>query len=1212
MQPNDPSYQAGPPISIQLLGEARLMRAGAPWQGKRYDKVIALLAYLILEGERSHSREQLAALLWPSLTADAARTNLRQSLYYLRQFFSSHADALLHADRDSARFVHVPEVCSVDVKVLTEQFPTCPDCPTAPMSPPCERCLGRLKNRADAYQGELLAGIELADAPDFDVWLDAQRQSLLGRAFSYSERLRNAYEALGRLGPAIAYAQRCVRLEPWNEAGHREHMRLLAIAGQHGTAETLYDAYRDNLARDLNVEPEQTTHSLFEHIHKREIEPREEISPVTPSPVPVADVSMGRRQATILCCHIDQPTDTYADAPELLAQARSLCATILRRHAGHLSLGQGGFLYAYIGYPQASEHAGELAVQASLELQRHFVGRYRFRAGIHTGIILAGFDPALPDIVGDVTATAWRLCTRLQKSGIALSETTRALLPSKFDLEALKPVSIPGNSGVASSSVPVFKLSTPVSSTVRNVASPSPATELIGRKAELRRLKELWERACASDPQFLVISGEPGMGKTHLADALRRWVETSPAVIRHLHCYPEHQHSPLYPVIGLLRSVMDISVDATLAEQQHALIHYLEQHHPAIAKQAAPLLMSMLSIATEDSPVLSPRQRKLQTLDMLLIMLDSMALRHPLLLLIEDAQWLDVTSLDLLERLVHRNDKLALFTLVTARPEFNPSWLDQSAVLKLAPLKDEHIARLVRASEAGLSREAVDQIVRRADGIPLYAEQMARYSRESADEIPLTLHYLLLARLDTVPHARRLLQLAATLGRTFDKTLLQRISGLATKELDDALNELIAARLIAALPSGDMYQFHHALIQEAAYKTQIAPDLRAAHLKVARAFELHYAQRAAQQPGEMARHYTLGGDTRAALPWRLLAGRRALRVCAGTEAVDELQAGLALVPHLPKSADKRNLELELLLTLGRALLLLRGYGSEEAVEVYDRAMDLCHENVPIHQRFEIIWGLWMVSSSRKGSSFKKSWELTERLMHLAQESADPYLLAQAYSAATNISLWTDRLEDACRFAQAALNQPIGNARDASEGLDPRVTSLAHLSWALWRLGRNEKALAASRKSLYLARASDNPDTLCFALAFAAMLHRFQRNIPRAMQYVNELRRESSRHTIAIWKGVADMLLAWKQAYDRNPSGITRLNSSLHAIQKVMPGVAVMFFHTLAEAYGLLGRRAEQLRTVNKGLKVARQVDEAFFSSLLLEMRRERLAHQTQQ
>src|SRR5690606_30489768 len=325
-------------------------------------------------------------------------------------------------------FVHVPEVCSVDVKVLTEQFPTCPDCPTAPMSPPCERCLGRLKNRADAYQGELLAGIELADAPDFDVWLDAQRQSLLGRAFSYSERLRNAYEALGRLGPAIAYAQRCVRLEPWNEAGHREHMRLLAIAGQHGTAETLYDAYRDNLARDLNVEPEQTTHSLFEHIHKREIGPREEISPVTPSPVPVADVSRGRRQAAILCCHIDQPTDTYADDPELLAQARSRCATILRRHAGHVSRGQGGFLYAYIGYRQASEHAADLAVQASLELQRHFVGRYRFRAGIHTGVILAGFDPALPDIVGDVTATAWRLCTRLQKSGIALSETTRALL----------------------------------------------------------------------------------------------------------------------------------------------------------------------------------------------------------------------------------------------------------------------------------------------------------------------------------------------------------------------------------------------------------------------------------------------------------------------------------------------------------------------------------------------------------------------------------------------------------------------------------------------------------------------------------------------------------------------------------------------------------------------------------------------------------------
>lgn len=1212
MQPDNDSLQTRPPICIQLLGEARLLQGNKPWQGKRYHKVIALLAYLILESDRSHPREYLAALLWPSLTPDAARTNLRQSLYYLRQFFASEADALLQTDRDSARIVHIPEICSVDVKVLTEQLPTCPDCPTTPMSPPCGRCLARLKNRADAYQGEFLAGIELLDAPDFDTWLDAQRQNLRARAFSCAERLRNAYEALGRLGPAIAYAQRCVQLEPWNEAGHREHMRLLAIAGQHGTAETLYDAYRDNLARDLNVEPEHTTHSLFEHIHKREIEPREEPAPLPPAHPPLADASMGRRLVTILCCHIDQPAATYDDAPELLAQARSLCATILRRHAGHLSLGQGGFLYAYMGYPQASEHAGELAVQASLELQRHFAGRYRFRAGIHTGIILAGFDPALPDIVGDVTAIAWRICTRLQKSGIAISEPTSVLLQGKFKLDSLAPVSAAINPGDIGSSVRVFKLSPPASTVVRNIASPIPENELIGRKAELRRLKDLWEQCCAGDPQFLVISGEPGIGKTHLADALRRWVETHPVVVRHLHCYPEHQHSPLFPVIGLLRSVMGISPDNSHIGQQHALKRYLEQHHPAIAKDAAPLLMSMLSIANEESPVLSPRQRKLQTLDMLLIMLDSMALRHPMLLLIEDAQWLDVTSLDLLERLVHRRDQLALFTLVTARPEFRPSWLDQGAVLKLAPLKDEHVARLVRTVEADLPREVVEGIVRRADGIPLYAEEMARYSRESVHDIPSTLHYLLLARLDSVSHARRLVQLAATLGRTFDKSMLLRISGLAVTDLDNALKELVSARLITPLQSDDRYQFHHALIQEAAYNTQITPDRRAAHLKVARTLDRHYARRAAQQPSEMARHYTLAGDARAALPWRLMAGRKALGVCACTEAVDELQAGLRLMPLLPQNDERRSLELDLLLTLGQALLLLRGYGSDEAAAVYDRAMALDCEQASIRQRFEILWGLWMVSSSRAGSSFTKSWELTEQLLRLARESADPYLVAQAHAAATNISLWTNRLDDACRFAQAAVDQAIGPARDTSEGLDPRVTSLGHLSWALWRLGRNDKALAASRNSLTIARASDNPDTLCFALAFAAMLHRFQGNVPRAMQYIHELQRESSRHAIAIWKGIGDMLLAWKQAYDRNPAGITRLNTSVQAIQKIMPGVAVMFFHALADAYGLLGRRAEQLRTLNKGLKAARQVDEEFFSSLLQEMRRDCLQHQTQQ
>src|SRR5690606_6866444 len=147
---------------------------------------------------------------------------------------------------------------------------------------------------------------------------------------------------------------------------------------------------------------------------------------------------------------------------------------------------------------------------------------------------------------------------------------------------------------------------------------------------------------------------------------------------------------------------------------------------PAIAEDAAPLLMNMLSIAPQTTPVLSPRQRKLQTLDMLLLLLEGLARRLPVLLLIEDAQWLDITSRDLLERLIHRRDRLALFTLLPARPESQPSWLGPGSVLWLAPLKDKDIARLAQCAAPGLPRHTVQHIVQRADGIPLYAEEMAR------------------------------------------------------------------------------------------------------------------------------------------------------------------------------------------------------------------------------------------------------------------------------------------------------------------------------------------------------------------------------------------------------------------------------------------------------------------------------------------------------
>lgn len=1201
-----------PSLSIRLLGEVQLMRDEQALNGKLYDKVIALLAYLIAESDRSHTREHLAALFWPALPPDAARGNLRQALYYLRQAFHTDAAFLLSSNRDTVRFMHGVSRCRVDLKIFTEPAPVCLQCTTKSLPTPCESCLSHLEMRFKTYQGEFLAGVSLSDTPDFDIWLDTQRLSLRGLAFALAEQLSNTHESQGNLETALAYALRCIQLEPWNEAGHRQHMRLLAYKGQHGSAQTFYDVYRNKLERDLNVEPEDSTQALFESIHRNELQAASNVSSALMQAMPLTET--GRRQVTILCCHVGLQPNASGAGLEQLAAPRSVCASVLRRHAGHIALGQGGYIYAYVGYPEASEHAGPQAVRAALELQACLAPHYQFRAGIHTGIIVTGFDPALPDIIGNVSAFAWQLCRRMQRGGIVVSDTTRRLLHGRFRLQTLKPLHIKDHDiESGGSQMPVYKLLGEAPGGDHDATQPHSG--LIGRRSELQRLKRLWQLALSGQPQFLVLRGEAGLGKTRLARALRDQAIPANSVIRHLHCYPEHQHTPFHPIISMFEATLGFAGDDTVADRREKLGRRLAHHHPAIASQAYPILMAMLSIAPPQASVLAPRQRKQQTLDMLLTLLDSIASRRALLLIIEDAQWLDTTSLDLLDRLVHRKDPVALFTLVTARSEFRPSWLKTGSVLELNPLKGQHIARLAQAAASKtLSKQSIEHIVQRADGIPLYAEEMALLPSTSGhDDIPATLHYLLRIRLDAVPHARRLLQFAATIGRKFERDLLQRVSTLDDKKLAAILHQLTEARLISLVePQHAIYQFHHALIQEAAYASQVHADMQEAHQQVAVVLATHYAHRTAQQPGEIARHYTAAGDIPAALPWWLAAGRKALRVSANAEACGYLQTGLDLVMKLPQDHERDTLEREFLVSLGQGMLLLRGYGSADAAAVYDRALVLDNASVSHRQRFEVLWGQWMVSSSRPGSSFKQSWNITRQLLQLARKSGNDNLLVQAYSAATNISLWRNQLDDACRYAQAAMEHPLDTAGSTVEGLDPRVTSLAHLSWAYWRMNRISDALAVSRQSVELAQLHDSPDTLCFALAFAAMLHRFLGNAETTARLAQQVRHSANFHQLVLWRGIGDMLLGWKQAYDGNEEGLIKLKDCVQGVKQIMPGVAVMFIHAQAEAYGFLGRHKEQLHIIDEGLQAALKVHEGFFRHLIEQLRRQCLALQTQQ
>jgi tetratricopeptide (TPR) repeat protein len=739
----------------------------------------------------------------------------------------------------------------------------------------------------------------------------------------------------------------------------------------------------------------------------------------------------------------------------------------------------------------------------------------------------------------------------------------------------------------------------------------SRLSALVGRQTELALLHTLWNEALEDGGRLLLIQGDAGLGKSRLIRALRDTLTGTARTIRELHCFPEYSQTPLYPVIALLSSLSGFTPDEPSAIRLQKLSAHLAKHHPALHDEAMSLLAPLLSKNTEDGPSSPWQRQKQRTLAILLELMNSTAAQQPLLILLEDLHWMDPSSLELLERFTRIRTKKPVLMLLTARNDFQPPWISAETSLDLAPLSDDDIAQLVAGVNSSLPPETIRHITARADGVPLFAEEMALLAAEPShvDEIPATLHFLLRARLDLLKEIRRIAQLAATVGRNFDRELLEQVAEVDSHSLDKAVSDLLDAHLITASPESTTdFRFRHGLIQEAAYHSQTRNDRETAHRRIAEALATHFPRRATRQPEQVARHFTQAGAAAEAIPWWLAAGRRALRTFAYPEAVSHLHSGLSLIRQRPPDKERDNLELDFLLPLGQALLALRGYGSAEAVAVYDRAFELCQDLAPGLRRFEVLWGLWMVSSSRQNSSFSTSTRLAQELLQNARDGNDAELLAYAHSANANVSLWRGEIDTACRHAEIAIaSSPKTKRLDRLGGHDPHVSSLGHLSWARFYQGQNRKALAASRRSIEVAQQLSDPDSTCFALVYAGELRRFMHDAAGTIRYAQEALVLADQYQLALWQGGSAMQLGWARAFAGDAGGIDQITASAAAMTEVMPGVLVSFLHALAEAYGFLGQSEAQLDTVKKALHAAASADEHFHEAELYRLKGESLA-----
>jgi class 3 adenylate cyclase/predicted ATPase len=830
-----------------------------------------------------------------------------------------------------------------------------------------------------------------------------------------------------------------------------------------------------------------------------------------------------RRQVTVMFSDLVGSTALSArmdpeDLREVISAYQKCVAETVQRFGGFVAKYMGDGVLVYFGYPQAHEDDAERAVRAGLALVAAVGGLkthapLQIRAGIATGVVVVGDligSGASQEqaIVGETPNFAARLQGVAEPNSVVIAESTRKLLGNLFELADLGSQELKGIAGA----VRAWAALRPSSVEGRFEAlHASGVTELVGRDEELDLLLRRWSKAKTGEGQVVLLSGEPGIGKSRLTAALLARVAGEPHIRLRNFCSPQHTDSALYPTIGQIERAAgfrhDDAAQAKLAKLDALLAQSSTSPHDAA------LLAEMLSLPNDGrypALELTSSERRQRTLKALVSQVTTLARQNPLLMIFEDAHWADPTSLELFGRIIDKIPSLHALLIVTYRPEFDPPWIGRPYVtaLTLNRLGDREIAAIIdsvtgnKPLPPGIRRD----IMERTDGIPLFVEEMTKAVLEAESEgdprktaaavplsslnVPASLHASLMARLDRLGPAKEVAQIGAAMGRAFSHTLLAAVVRKSEEELGSALDRLTAAGLLfrQGVPPQATYLFKHALVQDAAYGTLLREPRRALHARIAETLESQFAENAENQPEVLARHFTEAGMSETAIQYWSKAGERALQRSANAEAAAHLTSAIELVP---KGGGESRLELRLQMALGSAARAIHGHAAPETLRVYTRARDLLDETVPAKEQMAVLYGLYAVTFTR--GEYAAARPVAEQALAVAAPESDPEATAFA-NRMMGIVDWAtgDFLAAAPRLRRVAelYAAGSGNVTDLRYSQDHSVFSLSMLALALWPLGFVDQAIEAASKAIARAHQINHAMTTAFALIFGSTLCEF--------------------------------------------------------------------------------------------------------------------------
>jgi predicted ATPase len=832
------------------------------------------------------------------------------------------------------------------------------------------------------------------------------------------------------------------------------------------------------------------------------------------------------------------------------------------------------------------------------------------------------------EIIGDTADMAARLQMSAQPDTVTIDPTTRRLIGDLFDCrefgaleahaggELIRRWQVAGESAVES----------------RFEALRGPTlSPLIGRDKEISLVLRRWARAKAGKGQVVLVSGEPGIGKSRLAAWLAAEVAGEPHARLRYQCSPYHRDSMLHPfVVQLSRAARLAAEDApeTPLDKLEAILE-----PPRIA-ETAPLFASLLSIPIGDrypTPALSAAQQRRLTLAALLDQLGALAQQKPVLMLFEDVHWADATSLEVLDLTVERVHALPVLALFTFRPEYEAPWvgLSHATNIKLDRLAGAEVETLAeRVAGRPLPPEVMAQIVAKTDGVPLFVEELtkavleggllaARHEGCHLDgplppfAIPATLQDSLAARLDRLAPVKEIAQIGAAIGREFSYPLLRAVAGRDEPALRAALAQLEEAELVfrSGMPPDARYTFKHALVQDTAYETLLRSRRQILHRQIADVLRGEFAPVAAAEPELVAHHLRQARLDESAIEWWGKAGDQALRRSAFKEAVAHLGKAIELADKLaataPSAALDRN-RLRLQTSLGNALIWAEGHEAPQTSAAFARARELASREEDASERFSAYYGLWVGHHNRSEPAPLR--EMAELFLSEATSRPDfpEALIAHRISGVT--CLYFGDFFVAHQHFQKAIelyDQAWHGDFDSRFGLDPRAAAEIWDAVSLWVLGQIDDSLRLADRAVTGAESEGHAPTMGHALGYAAFLGLFRRNPEAVATYSHAFADIVSRYNLpAFMAGVAVFYQGWAKWSDgAEESGLAEMRRGL-AIEREQGRVWLLqsFEAPLAEAEASAGETDAALRRLDDALAESEATENRFYEAEIYRIR----------